>query len=245
MTTASKRANARQTPKLQSVRERENRVSEAASPSPSPAPIKHGDSTILALVDEWRALKPKVDEAEKALRAAERSWITPEFPRTLIATTSDGHIFHEEYIPPPGKPYGEKEVGAVRTFVDVSDVIRPLRGNVADIIETRGNEILDAWRKWTAASEIPPSLREAQARRADLAKREASLFHRLALATAQSSAGVMAKLSVASAYFEWAQVVAKAAVEAECTTLDVLRSVAADFKRLRLGGEEPRNASRY
>jgi len=241
MRTATKRANARPTPKLQSVRERENRVSEAATPSPSPAAIKHGDSAILALVDEWRVLKPKVDEAEKALRAAERSWITPEFPRTLIATTSDGHIFVEEYVPPPGKPYGEKEVGAVRTFVGVCDVIRPLRGRVADIMEARGTEIIEAWSKWTAASEVSPSLREAQARRADLAKREASLSHRLALATAQSSAGVMAKLSVASAYFDEGRVIVKAAAEAECTTLDVLRSVAADFKRLCLGGEEPRS----
>jgi hypothetical protein len=240
MTTASKRANARQTPKLQSVRERENRVSEAASPSPSPAAIKHGDSAILALVEEWRALKPKVDEAEKALRLAEADAVTPEFPRALIATIADRHIFLKEYAPPPGMPYGEKEVGYIRTFLSISDALRYLRGREVDIIEARGSEIVEAWRNWTiSTSEVPPSVREARARRADLAKREASLFHRLALATAQSSAGVMAKLSVASAYFEPGSVVAKAAVEAECTTLDVLRSVAADFKRLRLGGEEP------
>jgi hypothetical protein len=246
MTTASKNANARPSPKLQSVRERENRVSEAASPSPSLAEIKQGDSAILALVDDWRVLKPKVDEAEKALRLSEASWLPPEFPKALIATVADGHIFHREYVPAPGKPFGEKEVGQIRSILHFTDCIRVMRGREADIVEARGSEIVAAWRNWTEAGNIVSGhVIAARSRRADLAKQEAALFHRLALTTAQSSAGVMAKLSVASAYFEASGVVAKAAVEAECTTLDVLRSVAADFKRLRLGGEEPRDASRY
>jgi hypothetical protein len=245
MSNATTRTNARPTPKLaqRSAIRRESRASEAAPLPSALAPSKpSGDSAIFALVTDWRALKPKIDEAEKALRIAEDNWVTPEFPRTLIATVTDKKIFPEEYIPAPGKPYGKKEVDYIRCLVGLGDILRNIRRQEAEIIEARSKEIVEAWRKWTSASEASPSVREAEARRAEMARQEASLFHRLALASAQSTAGVMAKLSVASAYAETGDVLAKAAVEAECTTLDVLRSAAADFKRLRLGGDEPRAA---
>jgi hypothetical protein len=58
----------------------------------------------------------------------------------------------------------------------------------------------------------------------------------LALTPAQTSAGVMAKLTVASAGVELEKVGMHVATKAECTPVDVLQSVAADFKRLGLAG---------